>query len=122
MLGRSFVDCDYARRQGTLRMHTKAWMANPSDILHGGVTAAVLDLTMGLLARYCTGGHMTPTISMDVSYLSPIPLDDILVVRARITRPGFTICYATGSAWVEGKENAPAATASGTYYVSKKMG
>lgn len=122
MLGMNFVDCNYAKRQVTLRMQTKPWMANPSDILHGGVTASVLDLTMGLLARYCTGGHMTPTISMEVSYLTPIPLNDIMVVQAQITHPGFTICHATGSAWVEGKQSTPAATAAGTYYVSKRMG
>ncbi len=122
MLGMRLHTCDHARRSVTLAMDTQPWMANPSGILHGGITASVLDLTMGLLARYCTGGRMTPTISMETSYLSPIPLGKTILVEATVTRPGYTICHTIGEIRVQGKETTPAATGVGTYYVSKKMG
>lgn len=122
MLGARLEDCDYAARTILLSMETKDWMTNPGNMLHGGVTASILDMTMGLLCRYFSGGYMTPTISMEVSYLRPAPLDKTLYVRAEVTMRGFTICHAVGTAWAEGAADKPVATATGAYYVTHKPG
>lgn len=120
MLGARLYSCSYEGRQVVLAVETQPWMANPNNIVHGGVTASLLDLTMGLLARYCSGGGMTPTVSMEVSYLLPAPLGQTLLIGAELTHGGFSLCHVTGRAYLPGQERAPVCTAAGVYYVSRK--
>lgn len=120
MLGCRYESCDYDGRTLVLSFEGAHWMSNPSNMLHGGVTAAVLDMAMGLLCRYCSGGYMTPTIDMSVSYLRPAPVDKRLFVEARVTRRGLNICHAVGRMWAEGAEDIELATAAGSYYVTHK--
>jgi len=120
MLDCRFKSCDYDSRKLIITMQGQHWMSNPGNMLHGGVTASVLDMVMGLLCRYCSGGYMTPTIDMSVSYLRPAPVDKKLLIEAEVTRRGFTICHAVARMWEEGKENAVLATASGSYFVTHK--
>lgn len=118
MLDARFLSCDWDMRTMILRAEARSWMVNPNGILHGGVTAAYLDLAMGLLCRYCSGGRMTPTIQMDVSYLRSISPTDALCIQAEITKPGFTIFSAVGRIWAEGRPDRLLATATGSYFVS----
>lgn len=118
MLGTELYECDYENSTVTLVMDPQPWMGNPMGILHGGVSASVLDMTMGLLCRYCSRGLMTPTISLDVQYLRSGPLDKKLYIRAELTKRGFTVCYATGSMWAEGSPDRLIATSSGSYFVT----
>lgn len=120
MLNARFVSCDYERKTVLIAMDTQSWMTNPSRMVHGGITASILDFTMGLLARYCTTGYMTPTISMDVSYLRPVPLEKTVMVEAQITMAGFSVCHVTAKAWAEGAEEKILATSSGAYYVTRR--
>ena len=120
MLGARFEACDYAKKTLTLSMEAQHWMANPSRMMHGGVTASLLDMAMGLLCRYCSGGFMTPTISMSVDYLRPAPIDRRLFIRAEITMCGFTVCHAVGSMWAEDKPEKLLATSAGSYYVTRR--
>ena len=120
MLGTRLHACDYEKKRLVLATEGQGWMTNPSDMLHGGVTASLLDMTMGLLCRYCSGGFMTPTISMSVNYLNPGPLGNTLYIQAEVTKCGFSVCHATGSMWAEGEEGRLIATASGAYYVTHR--
>ena len=122
MLGAELYSCDYANKSVILRAMLQPWMANPSGILHGGVTASLMDLTMGLLCRYFGGGVMTPTVSMEVSYLKPGIIGQSILIRADMTMTGFTLCHATGIAWMEGAEDRTVCTSTGVYYVSRKAG
>ncbi len=122
MLGAELFACDYEKKSLVLAMESKSWMTNPSDMLHGGVTASILDMTMGLLCRYCSGGYMTPTVSMEVSYLNPAPLGKTLYIQAEVTKSGFSVCHATGSMWAEGAADKLLAAAVGVYYVTRRPG
>lgn len=122
MLGAKLVSCDYDKKTLTLSMDGQSWMTNPSAMLHGGVTASILDMTMGLLCRYCSGGYMTPTISMGVNYLRPGPLNKRLFIQAQVTKRGVSVCHATGSMWAEGAGDKLIATATGSYYVTRTPG
>ena len=122
MLGAELESCDYAGKRVTLRVELKSWMANPGGILHGGVSASLMDYTMGLLCRYFGGGVMTPTVSMEVSYLRPGTIGGQMLIRADMTMGGFTFCHATGAAWMDGAEDEPVCTSTGVYYVSRKSG
>ena len=118
MLAPEFVSCRWDRHTLVLRAAIQPWMANPSGILHGGITAAYLDLVMGLICRYCSGGHMTPTLHMDVSYLRSGSPGDTLCIRAEATKLGRTVCYAVGSIYPENQPDRLIATAAGSYYVN----
>ena len=118
MLGASLHSCDYRGAAVTLTMPPQPWMGNPMGKLHGGVSAAALDMTMGLLCRYFSGGYMTPTVSMDTQFLRPGPLDRPLYIQARLLKRGRKICCAAGSLWAEGDEGRPLVTATGTYFVA----
>ena len=120
MLDAKFETCDFEKKTLVISIEGRHWMANPSNMLHGGITASVLDMVMGLLCRYCSGGYMTPTIDMSVSYLRPAPIDKKLLIEAEVTRRGFNICHAVGRMWAEGTEDIILATSAGSYYVTHK--
>lgn len=120
MLGAELVSCDYEKKTLLVAMDTQDWMTNPSRMVHGGVTASILDFAMGLLARYATTGYMTPTISMEVSYLRPAPLNARIYVEAQVSMAGFTVCHVTAKAWAEGTPDKLIATSAGAYYVTRR--
>ncbi len=122
MLNARYERCDYAKKTLVIRMETVHWMSNPSNMLHGGVTASILDMVMGLLSRYVSGGYMTPTIDMSVSYLRPGPVGTNVYIEAEVTRRGFSICHAIARMWAEGEPDKLLATAAGSYYVTHKPG
>lgn len=115
------VACDYEKRSLTVAVPTKKWMTNPNLILHGGITATVADMVMGLVSRYFSGGKLTPTVNMNVSYLSSVPMDAKLYCRATCVRAGFSMIYVRAELWAEGREDDLAATATATYYVNPRM-
>ena len=117
----SYERCSYQKRTVVISVQGKHWMSNPGRMLHGGITASVLDLTMGLLCRYCSGGHMTPTIDLNVSYLKPAPYDRKLYIEAEVTRLGFSVCHAVSRMWAESAENTPLATGSASYFVTQHL-
>jgi len=120
MLDCHYESCDFEKRRLVLSMQGVHWMANPGDMLHGGVSASVLDMCMGLLCRYCSGGYMTPTIDLTVSFLKPAPYDRKLFIEAEVTRRGLNICHAVGRMWAEGAEGVNLATATASYYVTHR--
>lgn len=122
MLDASLESCDYEGKSLTLRMELKGWMTNPGGILHGGVSASAVDLTMGLLCRYYGGGVMTPTVSMEVSYLKPGVIGGQLLIRADLTSCGLNLCHATARAWMEDTPDRTVCTAAGVYYISRASG
>lgn len=120
MLGGEFVSCDFEKKTILIAMETKPWMANPSQIVHGGITASILDFTMGILARYCTTGCMTPTISMNVEYLRPMPLNSRILVEATMTMVGFSLCHVSSRCWAEDTPEKLIAAGTGTYHVTRR--
>jgi uncharacterized protein (TIGR00369 family) len=111
-----FVSCDFESKTLCLRYAVQDWMLNSADIMHGGVVSTVFDLTMGLLSWSCSGGGMTPTASMQVTFLRPIPAGETLVVAAGCDKPGRALCCVTARAWLESAPDKPAATASATFF------
>ena len=94
----------------------KKEFANPSGVvLHGGLSGVVFDTAMGWLSSIYAG-CMTPTISMTISYLRPIPITEPVLVRARLDKPGSTVNYVSAAAYNAGNPEKFLATATGTYY------
>ena len=109
--------CDGADHSALYRVHTYPWMSNPANVLHGGMTATLLDTFMWVL---CFGlyGVMTPTISITVNYALPVPLDQDIIVRARVTHTGGTSAHVTGEIWLPDDPDTLLATATGVFYTA----
>lgn len=122
MLNTRLAHCDYKSRSIILRMELKDWMANPYGILHGGISAAVLDMAMGILCGYFSGGVMTPTVSMEVNYVKPGVIGGQLMIQADLTGCGATLCHAAAKAWMEDTPDRTVCTAAGVYYISRRPG
>ena len=118
MLSAKLRGCDYEKRWLELAIETKSWMSNPDGVVHGGVSAAMLDMTMGLLCRYFSGGGMAPTVSLQMNYLRPVPVDAVICLRAELTKRGFSLCHATGSAWIDGAPDKILCTSTGVFFAN----
>lgn len=114
-------NCDSRARTARYRVRTYPWMSNPMGVLHGGMTAAILDTFMGILCRGMYGdGVTTPTVTLTVNYARPIPLDADLIVRARVTHTGGASCHAAGEIRLADSPDAVLATATGVYCVARQ--
>lgn len=109
-----FESCDADSRTYICSFAMRKEYANPGGNLHGGLVAVVFDTAMGHLARfYCD--HMTPTVSLSISYLRPVPVDQPLFVRVHMDKPGSTVDYITAELYTAGAPEKILATASGVY-------
>ena len=112
--GLTLMDCDGPAGSLTLRYQTKSWMANVWGVVHGGVTANLVDTCMGIAcAAQC--GVITPTISLTINYARPVPLEAEVIVRIRTVRCGATSGQMTAEVCLPGRPNEPLVTASGAY-------
>ena len=110
----TLIDCDGPTGSLTLSYRTKPWMANVWGVVHGGVTANLVDTCMGITcAVQC--GVITPTISMTVNYARPVPLDAEVIVRTRTVRCGATSGQLYAEVCLAEQPDKPLVTASGAY-------
>ena len=69
MLAPRFFACDAAAKSLTLEFPPQDWMLNSKSTLHGGVISTALDMTMGILSRYCKGVEDVSTVTLNVHFL-----------------------------------------------------
>lgn len=118
MMEPSFISCSYEDRTLTVLFNTKAWMRNPVGILHGGMTAAMLDNAMGMMVKYYTPDQsFAPTVNMNIDYIKQIPINESIAVKAQIVASGSTLIRTRAEAKISGKTGA-VASAVATYYVN----
>lgn len=110
----TLLDCDGLSGSLTLGYATKPWMANVWGVVHGGVTAALVDSCMGITCGIQCG-LITPTISMTINYARPVPLDASIVVRTRTIRCGATAGHIEAEVYPAGQPETLLVTASGAY-------
>ncbi len=116
LLEQRFESCNYNECSYICSYETKYEFRNPTGSLHGGIIASMLDTAMGCLA-ISFAGKMTPTISMETSYLHAIPLNDRLYVKSKLTMAGHSLCHVTAEAWMENLPEMIVATAAGVYHI-----
>ena len=110
----TLLDCDGPSGSLTLGYATRPWMANVWGVVHGGVTAALVDSCMGITCGIQCG-LITPTISMTINYARPVPLDASIVVRTRTVRCGATAGHIEAEVYPAGQPETLLVTASGAY-------
>lgn len=121
MMALEFVSCEESGPALTLALHTKPWMTNPLGVMHGGLVSSAMDTAMGTLSFYATEGkHRTPTVSMETSYIRPVPLECKILIRAHLTSAGRTLVHLTSELYAEGAPGRVLATSSGVYFRTEK--
>ena len=111
--------CDYAARSCVYSFSMRKEYANPGGVaLHGGLTGVLFDTAMGHLAHfYCN--HMTPTISLQISYLRPVPVDRPILIRCHMDKPGSMMHYLHAEAFTADAPEKLLATATGVYLAAE---
>ncbi len=98
---------------------TDASMCNPLGIVHGGVTAALVDTCMGITCAAQCGSTGTPTITMTVNYARPVPPDADIRVRAHTVRVGHSSGQMSAEVFLPEAPDELLVTATGVYSVKR---
>ena len=99
--------------------HTDESMSNPLGIVHGGITAALVDTCMGVTCAAQCGGAPTPTITMTVNYARPVPLNADVLVRTRTVRVGNTSGQLSAEVFLAEAPDEVLVTATGVYAIKR---
>lgn len=108
--------CSDEQQEITLRFPLQEWEVNGLGTLHGGMINTMMDLAMSM-AVYCfSRKSIPPTISMTANYLRPVPMEEYVFIRARLTSLGKRNATAYCEAIVPASGKV-ACTAIGTYAI-----
>lgn len=87
------VSCSYEDKTITFAFRVQPWQVNRAGHLHGGMMCTALDMTMGVLVRFLSGKNFTPTVSLDVKYIRPVKLGDVMLVTVKAVSAGRRITH-----------------------------
>lgn len=108
------VDCNGSTLTVELEYDTKSWMSNPMGVVHGGILASMLDTSMGLTCHGIVQIH-TPTISMNIHYARPVPLNQTVRVRTTAFMAGSTTIQLQAQLYLPAEPERILVSASGIY-------
>ena len=74
-------------------------MTNPLKIIHGGVTAAIIDDALGVTIFSLGGSHLYTTINLAVDYFSTAKTGDTIVAKTTVVKKGNKIMNAQCEVW-----------------------
>jgi len=66
-------------------------MTNPSGMLHGGVTAGIIDDLIGATVYTLGLGHSFTTVNNSIDYFAPAKEGDLITAKTAIVKRGRTI-------------------------------
>lgn len=107
---------DYGHKTLTIYIEPTPWMADRTGGMSNGAFSVALDQAMGIICLYFTRRSMTPTVTMQLSLLRPIPLDRRLYIKVKLLGTDGTKVDVAATAWSEGGKDAPVCSAVGIYY------
>lgn len=84
------LNFSYSNETCTVEFQVEDFMYNPRCVLHGGVIAFVMDVSMGHLCKKFIG--TSATIEMKVQYLTPVTSGSVSC-EARFLKKGRKIVY-----------------------------
>ena len=115
MMQPSVAVCDPDAPSVTLTYPGQAWEQNSTGVIHGGVTAAMMDVAMGTLT-YALTGSITPTVNLNISFPRPAAGFSRFFIRAELTKAGRTVMYTTAVMYEAEAPDKPVATAQGAFF------
>lgn len=71
-------------------------MVNPMQTLHGGAASAILDDICGLTVFALSREFAYTSVNLNVDFLNPARLGELITAEARIIRAGRTIIHVEG--------------------------
>jgi uncharacterized protein (TIGR00369 family) len=93
-------------------------LRNAHGVLHGGVSATLVDVAVGVaLTRYLGRPRAATTVELKISYLRPVQ-DGKVTARSHLVRVGKNLCTARVDVFNGSKD--PAAIALVTYMILKE--
>lgn len=113
-----FESCDDEKQELTLKFPLQDWEVNGLGTLHGGMISTMMDLTMSMVVYLYSRETIPPTISMTTNYLRPVPMEEYVFIKARVTSCGKRNATAYCEAIVP-ESGKTAATSIGTYAIIK---
>lgn len=113
MLAPEFAACSAAEQTAALRFALQDWMLNPKGTLHGGIMSTMLDMTMGVLARWSRRTAGVSTVTLAVSFLRPATAPGSVTATAHVERSGRTVSFLTAK--LHDGEGRLCATATATF-------
>lgn len=119
MIEPAFVDCNFEQDTITLSFKILKWETNRIGILHGGITAATFDYTMGILARFYSETAFCPTVSLEMKYIRPVELGETLIVKARAVSKGRKVIHLTAEGTLQSNGKV-AASGAAIFLVTEK--
>lgn len=94
------------------------------QVAHGGLISALMDATLGVgaLSHTCNFNKVVSTVDMNISFLNPIKLGDILVSESNLLKAGNRIVFM--EALIYNQEGLIVSKGSGTFnaYPKEKAG
>lgn len=112
-------DVNFEKKTLTTVLTPTEWMADRTGCMSNGAFSVALDETMGFLCLYTARMPMTPTVTLQLSLLRPIPIDRKLYIKTRLMGTDGVKLDLTATAWSEGMKDSPACTAVGIYFAPK---
>jgi uncharacterized protein (TIGR00369 family) len=74
-------------------------MTNPLHILHGGVTAAIIDDAIGAAVYSLNNSRAYTTVNLNVDYFSPAKEGDVIIAQTNVIKKGRQIMNAECLVW-----------------------
>ncbi|MEO7649888.1 MAG: PaaI family thioesterase [Bryobacteraceae bacterium] len=88
----------------TIECNLRDELLNASGVLHGGVTATMADVAVGIAITHQLGRpRAATTIEMKLNYLRPV-IHGKIVARAKLLRVGQTVCCGSVSLYDSAKQ------------------
>ena len=88
----------------TIECKLRDELLNASGVLHGGVTATMADVAVGIaIAHHLGRPRAATTVEMKLNYLRPV-IHGKIVARARLLRVGQSICCGSVSLYDGAKQ------------------
>ncbi|WP_175734279.1 PaaI family thioesterase [Burkholderia ambifaria] len=84
------MSVEYGEASCTVTMPIRDFMYNPQGSLHGGITATLLDISMGHLLKHHVGAGAT--LEMNIQYMRAAR-DGTLTACSHFMRKGRQICF-----------------------------
>lgn len=115
------VSCDAENMEAVTAFDVREQMGNPVGWLHGGMTAAICDNGMGMLAACFADGNFAPTVSIHLEYLRPTPSTGRIYLKAKIVKPGRTLIHVRCELLEMPNSDKPYASATAIYSIQEQI-
>ena len=116
MMRSEYHYCSYENGELSYSFPVQEWQANRAGMMHGGIMCTAIDMTVAALARFYAGEDYAPTISLDVKFIRPAKVGDIINVKAQIVSDGRRISHLTAT--VESQETRKLLASAASVYMN----